>query len=711
MYKYYKRKTPEPPTSTSIVNSSNICEPQIDLENLPADPGLRRKISEYHPNIRDEVRIPYLLKGPCQPITHKFPQRDIEGAKRKFNEDWFMKYKDWLEYSIEKDSILKKQGSGESFVGKRFNSWNKQDRLDMHVGGPASAHNIALQKCKDLMKREQHIDVVMHKRFDKAICDYRTRLLASIDCSSSNKGNFRELLKFLADHNESIDKVVLQNAPGNLKLITPNIQKDISNAVAQEVVFTIIKDIDGDYFSILIDESCDISIKEQMAVAVRYVNKRGEIIERVIGIVHVSDTTALSLKRALDSLFMKYNLTMSRVRGQGYDGASNMRGEFNGLKTLIMKEKNSAFYVHCFAHQLQLTLVAIAKNHDEVASLFYFIGILTGVVGASCKRQDMLPMEDGELVTGWGLNQETNLKKVTDTRWQSHYGVLLYLMVLFPSIINVLDAICESGASSEHRVQAKDLLEKLQTFDFIFGVILMKNVLGVTNELSQALQKKDQDIVNAIDLVRISKEKLQIMRNNEWDSLLEEVSRRNAHSITNLHHYRIEWYYSIIDTQILELNNRFDETNTELLRCMSCLSPTDRFAHFDKDKFSEAELKALDRQLDNYIIDMRREDGEFLELNGISEFAQMLVKTKKDIVYKWVYLLVKLSLILPVATTIVERPFSAMNIIKNRLRNSIGDRWMNDCLLTFKEKDIFKSISNETIYDCFQNLKTHRVPI
>uniref|UniRef100_A0A7N0RCR7 TTF-type domain-containing protein n=1 Tax=Kalanchoe fedtschenkoi TaxID=63787 RepID=A0A7N0RCR7_KALFE len=740
MYKYYKRKTPEPSASTNVANSLNIGEEQIDLENLPADPGLRRKISEYHPNIRDGVRRAYILKGPCQPSKHKFPQRDIGGAKRKFNENWFTEYKDWLEYSIEKDAVfclccylfrldIGKQGSGESFVGKGFTSWNKQDRLDMHVGGPASAHNLALQKCKDLMNREQHIDVVMHKRSDKAICEYRTRLLASIDCvrfllcqglsfrghdeseSSSNKGNFLELLKFLVDHNESIDNVVLQNAPGNLKLIAPNIQNDISNAAAQEVT-TIIKDIDGDYFAILIDESRDVSVKEQMVVAVRYVNKKGEIIERLIGIVH----------RALDSLFTKYNLTISRVRGQGYDGASNMRGEFNGLKTLIVKENSSAFYVHCFAHQLQLTLVAIAKNHDEVASLFYLIGILTGVVGASCKRQDMLreeqakiirkAMEDGELVTGRGLNQETNLKKAADTRWQSHFGVLLNLMVLFPSVINVLDAICESGANSEHQIQTKDLLEKLQTFDFIFGVILMKNVLGVTNELSQALQKKDQDIVNAIDLVRISKEKLHIMRNNEWDSLLEERSRsrRKAHSITNLHHYRVEWYYSIIDMQILELNNRFDETNTELLRCMSCLSPSDRFAHFDKDKilrfakfypsdFSEAELKALDRQLDNYIIDIRCEDGEFLKLNGISELAQMLVMTKKDIVYKWVYLLVKLSLILPVATATVERAFSEMNIIKNRLRNNIGDQWMNDCLITFIEKDIFKSISNNVIYD------------
>ena len=71
----------------------------------------------------------------------------------------------------------------------------------------------------------------------------------------------------------------------------------------------------------------------------------------------------------IDELFCKHGLSISRIRGQGYDGASNMQGEFCGLKSLILKENSSAFYVHCFAHQLKLTLVAIAKNHNHLANV------------------------------------------------------------------------------------------------------------------------------------------------------------------------------------------------------------------------------------------------------------------------------------------------------------------------------------------------------
>ena len=79
--------------------------------------------------------------------------------------------------------------------------------------------------------------------------------------------------------------------------------------------------------------------------------------------LHVTDTSATLLKATLNSMLSKHGLSLSRIRGQGYDGASNMKGEFNGLKTLVMKQNRSAYYIHCFAHQLQLTLVFVAKNH------------------------------------------------------------------------------------------------------------------------------------------------------------------------------------------------------------------------------------------------------------------------------------------------------------------------------------------------------------
>ena len=96
---------------------------------------------------------------------------------------------------------------------------------------------------------------------------------------------------------------------------------------------------------------------------------------------------------------------------------------------------------------------------------------------------------------------------------------------------------------------------------------------------------------------------------------------------------------------------------------------------------------------------------EFLAFRGIGQLIEKMVEMKKNISYPLVYSLMTLVLILLVATATVERAFSTMNIIKNRLRNQIGDQWMNNCLVTYIEKDIFKTNKCEEIMQRFQNMK------
>ncbi|XP_077222048.1 uncharacterized protein LOC143855878 [Tasmannia lanceolata] len=226
--------------------------------------------------------------------------------------------------------------------------------------------------------------------------------------------------------NADMKRVCVEKCPGNLKLVTSDIQKDIVSACAIETTNSIIKDLGDSLFSILVDEARDVSSKEQMAVVIRYVDKLGHVVERLLGITHVPNTTATSLKEEIEAILAKHKLSISRLRGQGYDGASNMQGEFNGLKALILKENEYAYYVHCFAHQLQLALVGVAKKNMNISDLFFLVTNVVNVVGGSCKRHDILQeiqlakikeaLENGELSNGQGLDQETTLKRAGDTR-------------------------------------------------------------------------------------------------------------------------------------------------------------------------------------------------------------------------------------------------------------------------------------------------------
>ncbi|KAL5559209.1 hypothetical protein UlMin_035420 [Ulmus minor] len=736
MERFFKRVSngshPQESHSQEVeVESSKRSRIEINIADLPSDPGLRAPISDYSPNIQDEIRRHYLQQGPCQPKDHKFPFSDFGKERRRFNTAWYDLFPNWLEYSIDKDSVfclccylfkpnIGEQAGGKSFVGTGFSNWKKKERLVEHC----------YKKCEALMTEKQQIqNIVLKKNIGDRI-RYRTRLTASVDCirflirqglafrghdeseDSTNQGNFLELLNFLADHNEEVRVVALKNAPENLRLTSPKIQKDIVNAF---------------------DESRDVSIKEQMVVMFRYVNKKGYVIESFIGIEHVANTTAVSLKTAIDKLFSKHGLSISRLRGQGYDGASNMSGEFNGLKTIIMKENECAFFVYCFAHQLQLALMGVAKKHGLICTFFTVVSNVVNIVGASSKRRDILrekqtlkvieALKSGELSSGTGLNQEIGIKRPCDTCWGTHFGTLVSFITMFSSIVDVLEEIANDRLNSEQKHEASIMLQLVQTYDFVFSLHLMKIILGITNELSQVLQKDDQDIVNAMDLVKVCKQQLQMMRDTGWNSLLDVVSdfcveqnidvlnmenmycaqgksRRKAPKLTNMHYYHVDFFNAVIDLQLQELNSRFNEANTELLLCLACLSPNNSFSAFDKRKlirlaqlysydFSTVDLRVLENQLQTYVDDLRSND-------------------KKHEVYPLVYLLIKLALTLPVATASVERVFSAMNIVKNQMRNKMGDQWLNDCLIVYLEKDVFNAIDNEPIIQRFQNMKTRR---
>jgi hypothetical protein len=187
---------------------------------------------------------------------------------------------------------------------------------------------------------------------------------------SSNRGNFIELLKFLAENSKDVNKYVLDNAPDNCTFTRPDIQKQIIHCCALETRKKIIEELGDEPYAILADESSDISHKEQLALCLHYVDKLGRPCEHFIGVVYVDDTTSLSFKNAIEALLVSRGLTMTQIRGQGYDGASNMKGDIKGLKTLIMKESPSAYYIHCFAHQLQLVLVAITKRNTDCSTFF-----------------------------------------------------------------------------------------------------------------------------------------------------------------------------------------------------------------------------------------------------------------------------------------------------------------------------------------------------
>jgi hypothetical protein len=170
MQRWLKRKVPDEDDANKSgdshqqnnnvnVNPMPPAPEDIDWEEeIQFDPGKRKEIRSYHPNLRESVIRKYLANGPCQPRTLNFPSTRIGERNRRFNPEWFDEFGNWLEYSESTDKAYcftcflfrdptKKEAGYKSFVLDGWNTWHNKERLKEHVGNVDSPHNVAKKMC------------------------------------------------------------------------------------------------------------------------------------------------------------------------------------------------------------------------------------------------------------------------------------------------------------------------------------------------------------------------------------------------------------------------------------------------------------------------------------------------------------------------------------------------------------------------------------
>ncbi|PIN23822.1 hypothetical protein CDL12_03457 [Handroanthus impetiginosus] len=287
--------------------------------------------------------------------------------------------------------------------------------------------------------------------------------------------------------------MILRKAPKNNQLCYSTVQKEILRTCAIETAKVIIKDLNSDYFSILVDKSYDVSYKEQMAIVFRYVDRRGFVMERFIGILYVHDTSALSLKGSIDSLLTQHSLSISYIRG-------------------------------------------ISKKCDEVAGVVNLVSAMLNVVWASFKRRDELrdaqilkvqkALEVGELQSGRGLNQELGLARPSDIHWGSYFKSFVNFILLFASIIDEQD---------------------------IVNAMLL---VGVAKKQLQMTRDTGWDSLIDFVSTFCIKLDIEIPKFDSFN-VFQGKSKRKVADCTVLHHYCVEIFYKVIDWKLQELNNQF----------------------------------------------------------------------------------------------------------------------------------------------------------
>ncbi|XP_026415855.1 zinc finger MYM-type protein 1-like [Papaver somniferum] len=337
------------------------------------------------------------------------------------------------------------------------------------MGKPNTFHFTSVEKGQNLKNTSQHISTIIEVQSKETIQKNRLRFITLIECArwlafqqcpfrghdeskiSKNRGSFIEMIRYSDTLNEKVKEVFLDNAPRNATYTSPTIQKEILNIISNKVKNEICEDIGNRKYCILVDECKNASNKEKMVLVLRFVDSNGYVQERFFDIQRVKNTCALTLK-------------------EGYDGANNMSGKWNGSQSLFLEDCKHAYYVHCFAHRLQLALV---KTNENLGPVWKFFSMLTSIVnlviGSSKRVADFQSSQEddinerldaGELETGRGGNQIGTLPQASDTRWSSHFNSVCSLIDKFDPTCTTIENISMSDANMTCGVgQAQSIFE------------------------------------------------------------------------------------------------------------------------------------------------------------------------------------------------------------------------------------------------------------
>lgn len=321
-------------------------------------------------SVLSDGEIFHIITSHWEPSSSfQFPHQKGQNRGRRCQRQWLEKFP-WLAYSAADDGLLCKhcmffsarEDIGQ-FVSKPFHQWQKAlEKIQEH--GRLKYHEDAMIQSENFLARmkkpEAGIDVILDGAAAEQIENNRKVLGGIIEiillCGrqglalrgtdddgvmvSNNRSNFNALLKFRIASGDQILKQHFETCSPNATYISKTTQNNLIEIIGSEIMSCILDEVkEARFYSILADEVTDKANWEQLSIILRFVDKTASIREEFLTFVACEDITGETLANNIMQKLQDWGLDINDLRGQGYDGASNMSGKFRGVQARL-KEVN-----------------------------------------------------------------------------------------------------------------------------------------------------------------------------------------------------------------------------------------------------------------------------------------------------------------------------------------------------------------------------------
>ena len=553
--------------------------------------------------------------------------------------------------------------------------------------------------------------------------------------AAENQGNFLELVRFRAETDEVLLRH-LQSAPRNSLYTSKTIQNELIEVIGSHIRNSTLKKVkQAKFFSVIADEVVDVANLEQLSICLRFAND-DNVHEIFCDFVELERITGRAIADAVMQRLTAWGLSHSDLRGQCYDGSSNMAGVRLGCRSLVQSQCPKASYVHCAAHQLNLAVVS-ACSIQALRQAESTIGEVARFFKFSAKRQRLL---DRALE-----GKPKKLKDACRTRWIQRIDAYAVFLELLLAIHTTLQAMASPnqfpnlgtdwGWDGETVTKANGFLYQLESSSFLVSIMILFEVLTILRSVTLKLQMEALDVFYAYKEVGRVVSVLKGMRadsENEFRRIFTEATklgkelhgeefelrkprtnrRQTQHSNipaeTAEQYFRISIYDEFLSHVILDLGERFTDSPPPCLGLLHllptiCIEAANHVIPPELAKsieFYKEDLPHMSMVPTEYTVWVRQwqqHDAEEVPKKLIDAFRQC-----DSMAFPNIRVLLHLALTVPITSCQSERSFSQLKLVKTSRRSTMtGSRLsglalmkMNraDCDLILQESEEMKKL-------------------
>jgi hypothetical protein len=404
----------------------------------------------------------------------------------------------------------------DAFVKLGITNWNRAiEKFLKH--DRAATHREAIKIClnqyntidtalSDQVRKEQYVAQSVLRAIFSSV-KYLIRQGIALRGKAFDDGNLIRLLELRGDDIPGLHEWLgrlSSDSPKQRHLLSPAVQNEIVTLYSHSVIKSIVSEIqEQESFAIICDGTQDISGKEQESICLRYVDKNLFAREQFIGLYEVSETTGSSIASMLLDVFHRLGLSLSKLRGQCYDGASNMSGAYRGAQSLILDKQPLAYYTHCSAHRVNLVCQSVTSCEGirTALAVVHEIGLL---FQGTIKFRNTYSL----------LSSSSNkLRPLCPTRWTVRFTAIDCVIKNYETIIAALEDFENTDTiTSEQKAKAHGLLLSMSKASTFLALRVGLNIFGQLENLIRSLSTPNNSQEGTKKAVSICCKEMQTQR-------------------------------------------------------------------------------------------------------------------------------------------------------------------------------------------------------